>query len=117
LKDLKVVVLNKGDKVTYLGSSHYKLANGQEVFKGGEELVINSKVSVKKDFFKVLVDNQSNENDTKKEEKIELKDDKKEKELKDMDKDELIKFADDNNIDVDKRKGRDKILKEIKEKM
>lgn len=46
--------LKKGDKVRYLKDIPYKLANGQEVFKEGEEMFINSEVSVQKDFFEQL---------------------------------------------------------------
>jgi hypothetical protein len=46
--------LKKGDKVIYNGNMPYKLANGQEVFKEGEELFIQSNVNVQKKFFEVV---------------------------------------------------------------
>lgn len=95
---MEFLELKKGDKAIYLGSMPYKLANGQDVSKEGEELLINSNVHVQKKFFKTV------------EEKPKVV----EKSLEEMNKEELIVFADKNGIDVDKRKGEEKILAEIK---
>lgn len=94
-----VLQLNEGDKVIYLGSMPYFLSNGQRVSEEGEELLINSNVNVQKKFFKKVE---------------EQKPVKVEKTLEEMNKEELIAFADKNGIDVDKRKGEEKILAEIK---
>lgn len=86
--------LNKGDKVKYLGSFPFKLGNGQEVKNEGEELIIISYTLAQKEYFMLL--------------------DKEEKSLEQMNKDELLEFADKNKIDVDKRKGEKNIIAEIK---
>lgn len=93
--------LNKGDTVVYKYNFPYKLSNGQEVNEEGEELIIKSDVSVKSKFFNL------------KEKYVEIK----EKKLEEMNKDELLKFAQDKKIDVDNRKGEKKLLEEIKNKL
>jgi hypothetical protein len=65
------VELKKGDKVVYVGGMPYKLANGQEVEKEGDELFIRSNVHVQDDVFKVV------EEPKKVEEKLEVKNTKK----------------------------------------
>lgn len=96
---MEFLELQEGDKVQYVGQGYYGLANGQEVFEEGDELLINSNVNVQKKFFKTVE---------------EQKPQKVEKTLEEMNKEELITFAEKNNIDVDKRKGEEKILAEIK---
>lgn len=115
--------LNKDDVVEYLANMPYKLANGQEVSKEGEELQIRSEVSVQSQFFKVKkkkevkpVESDSHKNKLKDiKDKSEEENKEEEKALEDMDKEELLQFADDNKLDVDKRKGEKKLRQEIKE--
>jgi hypothetical protein len=54
LLEVNKVELKKGDKVVYVGDMPYKLANGQEVEKEGEELFVKSNVYVQPEFFKVV---------------------------------------------------------------
>lgn len=134
--------LVEGDLVIYIGSMPYYLSNGQQVEKEGEELMIKSDVTVQSKFFNFSPNNKNKDKD--KEEKIakeKLAKEKEEKEKKEkediinqekenqstdvtpvdtikdieeMNKEELIIYADANNIDVDKRKGAKGILAEIK---
>lgn len=91
--------LKKDDKVVYCNTHPYKLANGQEVTYIGEELIIHTDVVVQDNYFELV-------------EEV-----KKEKKLEDMNREELLQFADENNIEVDSRKGEKKLLLEIKEKL
>ena len=70
--------LKKGDKVIYVGDMPYKLANGQEVEKEGEELFIRNDVHVQPEFFKVVEQPKEEikvevKKEVKKEEKVEVK--------------------------------------------
>lgn len=89
--------LKEGNVVIYLANMPYTLANGQFVDKEEEELIINSNVQVQSRFFKIK------------------ETPKKEKTVDEMNREELLKFAEDNNLDVDKRKNDAKLLAEIKE--
>lgn len=91
--------LKKNDKVQYNNSHPYKLGNGQEVTFFGEELIIRTDVIVQDNYFNVV-----------KEAEV-----KKEKTIDEMNKEELLKFAEENNIEVDNRKGEKKLLVEIKD--
>lgn len=94
------IELKKGDKVRYLKNMPYKMSNGQIVNKEGEEVIIRNNIKVNSKAFKKL--------DFKiKKPKI------KKEDLKKMSKDELINFADENKIEVDKRKGEEKLREEI----
>jgi hypothetical protein len=115
---------NKGDAIVYLGGMPYYLGNGQIVEKEGDELVIRSEVTVHSNLFNFSLENdKKNENQspdgTPVDTEITPEDDDLEKDeekpLDAMNKDELIAYADKNNIDVDKRKGAKNILVEIKE--
>jgi hypothetical protein len=101
--------LDKGDKVVYLLDMPYILGNGQRVNKEGDELTIHSKVSVSKKHFNLLEEKKVEV--PKIEEKVE---EKAEKTLDEMNKEELLAFADSKELDVDKRKGESKLRKEIK---
>lgn len=74
--------LKKGDKVIYLGTMPYKLANGQEVEKEGDELFINSNVNVQKQFFNKI---EEVENELKSESVEEPKKEVEKKEIKKSD--------------------------------
>lgn len=67
---MEFLELKKGDKVVYLGSMPYKLSNGQEVEKEGDEMFISSDVNVQNKFFRKV--------EVKVEAKKEIVEDKKE---------------------------------------
>jgi hypothetical protein len=99
--------LDKDDKVVYLSDMPYILGNGQRVNKEGDELTIHSKVTVSKKHFNLL-------EEKKEVEEVKEPEVKAEKTLDEMNKDELLAFAESKELDVDKRKGESKLRKEIK---
>lgn len=105
---MEYIQLKKGDKVTYNGDMPYKLGNGQQVNKVGDELVIKSDVKVQSRLFKLQDSNENGESKDNKEDKIDLES---------MDKEQLLKFAEEKGIDVDNRKGEKKLREELQSKL
>lgn len=119
--------LEKGDKVKYLSNFPYTLSNGQKVNKEGQELIVSSDINVQKNYFKKISFKsdglkQNIENVEKVEEvRIETREEANNEEneenmlnLESMNKEELLSFAEENDLNVDKRKGEVKLREEIK---
>lgn len=104
---MEFLQLKKDDIVKYIGIAPYIMSNGQRVEVGDDNLIIHSNVVVQKKFFELKKQEVKKIEEPKQEETKVLK-------LEDMNKEQLIQYADENNIDVDKRKGEAKILEEIK---
>lgn len=115
---MKYIELNEGDVVIYGADMPYKLGNGQEVSKRGEKLVITSKVLVQDRLFNVHLEDKKDDNDNLDNNNLnENKVDEDLVNLDSMNKEQLIEFADEHNIDVDKRKGEEKLREELKNKL